>query len=219
MKQEKRSHFLDEAWKKALNEAEGKPYFFKQCLYIPDRFEKPMSTGSLINTNDHKPLAIEYCSGNGQWIVEASKQRPELHWIAVERDFQRARKIWKKIQREEIENLFLVFGEAFIWTKLWVKEASIQEAWVNFPDPWPKRRHAKNRLIQEPFEREMARVLQTNGTLTLVTDDAAYSQQMLNVFQGWNRSETEQMSYGNSYFHTLWQSLGKKIDYHRFTHE
>jgi tRNA (guanine-N7-)-methyltransferase len=94
------------------------------------------------------------------------------------------------------------------------------------PDPWPKRAHAKHRLIQPAFVSEMARVMQDKGSLVLVTDDPEYSSQMIRETLAsvvWKPSFPfphyilQWPEYGGSFFDTLWRAKGRSIRYHAFT--
>lgn len=205
--------------------AERRPVLLEKCLYLPSWDRGGAHLGSEIWRQDGifadpaQPLGIEFCSGNGEWIAAIAKSHPHLNWIAVEKDFYRAKKIWLRIFRHCLPNLFVVCGEALAFSKNYLEDGCLSEAWVNFPDPWPKRSHAKHRLIQQPFEAEMRRTLSKNAPLTLVTDDERYSAQMTRVFASWNGvSSAELPGYGTSYFHTLWLEKQKQIHYHRFTH-
>ncbi len=161
------------------------------------------------------PVNIEYCSGNGEWIVNKAQENPNENWVAVEHNFSRVKKIFSKRENLGLKNLFIVSGDAFTFTCEYIKKGSVAAAFVNFPDPWPKKRHAKHRLIQKPFIKEIRRVFQKEGCLTLVTDSADYSAQMKEVvdlseaFKWAKYSNTD--NYGSSYFKRLWSSLGRSI--------
>jgi len=174
---------------------------------------------------NHRPVKIEYCSGNGDWVAYQAQQDPESNWVAVEKLFGRVRKIWSKAKNYNLENLLCVCGEALYTTSTYFPPESVAEVYVNFPDPWPKKRHAKYRLIQDSFVDEMYRILEDGGMVTLVTDDEPYSIQMIEVFlrhPGFysNTPEpyyfTEWKDYGTSYFEVLWREKGKSIRYHQF---
>lgn len=174
------------------------------------------------NTN---PVCIEYCSGNGAWIAAQAQAHPEINWVAIEKKFMRVRKIWSKIKNLELNNLIVVCGEAFRATHTQFPSACAADVFINFPDPWPKKRHAKHRLIQPLFVQELARILQTDKRVTFVTDDPDYSQEVIGVFlsDASFRSHypapffsTDENHYGTSYFEELWRSKGKTIRYHRF---
>ncbi len=201
------------------------PILLEKCLYLPSHYQGDKHLGHGIWKEafvKEQPLAVEFCSGNGQWIANVAKSAPHLNWIAVEKDFYRARKVWLRLQRESISNLFVVCGEALSFSQLYLPDHCIEDAWVNFPDPWPKRIHAKHRLIQSPFADELRRVLKPSSTITLVTDDERYSGQMIDVFASWKSSfdpfrfVTELEGYGTSYFHSLWSEKKCTIHFHRF---
>lgn len=196
--------------------------------YIPcqctdySSFSFPGWSHPLLFDNAH-PISIEYCSGNGAWIESQAKQNPHENWIAVEKKFDRVRKIWSKIKNGNLQNLVAVCGEGNNATKHYFPSASVKNVYVNFPDPWPKTRHAKHRIIQPPFIHEIERILQIGGCLTLVTDDEDYSSKMIammNLATGF-RSQfpspyyvTDYPGYGSSYFEEMWRQKGKAIRYH-----
>jgi len=174
---------------------------------------------------NQNPVFLEYCSGNGAWIADKARSNPQVNWVALEMLFERVRKIWAKGKNHSLNNLFAICGEALATTKAYFPNCCVAEAYVNFPDPWPKRRHAKFRLIQGPFVREVHRILQQDGVFTLVTDDITYSNQMIDVIlkEGGFKSLYPEPyysnvweGYGSSYFDDLWREKGREIRYHRF---
>jgi tRNA (guanine-N7-)-methyltransferase len=196
-------------------------------LYIPDyydkhhEFELPAWEEVFGNSN---PVVIEYCSGNGTWIAEKAKDKTK-NWIAVEWRFERVQKIWSKKQNQKLDNLFIVCGDARVFISQYLKDQSIGEVYVNFPDPWPKEKHAKNRLFQTSFITELTRTLKSGASLTIVTDDPPYSEQIANVIltnPSWKPAYpaphyvTEWPGYGASYFDSLWREKGRMIRYFQF---
>lgn len=173
-----------------------------------------------------QPVKIEYCSGNGLWLAERAQNEPNANWMGLELKFDRIKKIWSKIENRQLKNLLAVWGEGFDVTKRYIPDNSVSEVYVNFPDPWPKRRHAKYRIIQPLFAEQIHRILQPEGTVSLVTDDVDYSKQMVRVMTkqpGFASCYpephfvTEYPGYGPvSYFEDLWRSQGKGIRYHLF---
>ncbi len=124
------------------------------------------------------PIEVEYCTGNGHWIIEKAQANPDRNWVAVEVQFERVRRIWSKMHNEKVTNLFIVNGDAYTFTRHYVLDKSFAAIYINFPDPWPKEKHAKKRLVQEPFIAEMARVIKPGGTATIATDHLGYTQQI-----------------------------------------
>lgn len=169
-----------------------------------------------------KPVHLEICSGNGQWIGERALQQPGVNWIGVELRFDRARKIWLKSFRENIDNLQVVCGEGNGFLHYYAPPQSVQQVFINFPDPWPKPRHAKHRIIQVSFLEALKRVVRVGGRVTLATDDVPYRDQMIEEFSkvtGWKRiEETDWGFYGDSYFANLWKTKGRTIHYLQYEH-
>jgi len=201
-----------------------------RIFYVPSRcatyddFAFPGWDHPTIFGNDN-PVMIEYCSGNGAWVAEKAQQNPHLNWIAVEKKFERVRKIWSKIQNFGLKNLMAVCGEAFNATWRYLPAESFAGAFINFPDPWPKKRHAKHRLIHPAFVQEIWRVLKPHTTFTLVTDDPVYSACMVEEmgshsgFSSLHPSPyyiTDIPSYGSSFFEQLWREKGRTIHFHQY---
>lgn len=198
--------------------ADRRPAWLEKFLYIPKAYDRHADWPPLPLFNNDAPLCIEYCSGNGQWICEKAAQFPHLNWIAVEHQFCRAKQTWLKGLK--LPNLYVVCGEALIFTRHYLFENSVSEVFVNFPDPWPKRHHAKHRLIQPPFLEALSRVVYGKGMF--VTDDAPYAAQMIQVIEGapdWEPTlgaphyVEEWPGYGSSFFEVLWKQKGKTLHY------
>ena len=190
---------------------ERRPYYQDGILFVPKHYQE--HRGELLPSMG-KPIAIEYCSGNGEWIIDKCEQEPHRHWIAVEKKFQRVAKIWSKAKNRHIENLTIVCGEAETFTKHYLLEGSVEAIFVNFPDPWPKDRHAKHRLIQTPFAKELARIAKPGCKAIFVTDDVPYAEQMeAQMCAPWKLCEKRAMdeNYGSSFFDRLWRSKGCAI--------
>lgn len=193
------------------------PILLDRFFYVPSKYEYTKKSFPFFEKQ--QPVFIEYCSGNGQWIGEKAKRFPAINWIAVEKKFDRARKIWLKSHRENLPNLFVACSEGVAFTRFYAPKA--QEIFVNFPDPWPKLRHAKHRLVRPEFAAELSNILVPGGKATCVTDDAKYAEQMASVFHespDWKLlfNVTELPDYGRSFFNDLWLGAGRTIHYLSF---
>lgn len=173
-----------------------------------------------------RPVFIEYCSGNGAWIAEKAEEHPEVHWVAIEKKFDRVRRIWSKIHNRKLHNLVVVYGEALQFTRDFLASKTIASVYVNFPDPWPKRHHARHRLLAAPFIEELARILDDEASVNIVTDDVSYSRTIVDLFTSHRAFASklpppyychELEGYGTSYFEELWRSKGSEIRYHIFS--
>jgi len=207
---------------------ERKPQISEGVFFIPDHYyshEKWTFPSWATIFGNNSPVHIEYGSGNGMWVLEKALAS-SVNWVAVEYRFDRVQKIWSKMKHLNIKNLFIICGEAQTFTKKYLPNSSIDQIFVNFPDPWPKSRHAKHRLFQSCFIRELLRILKPMGTLTAVTDDATYGEQIHSKMLSASSWESTfpaphfitewEGGYGSSYFDTLWRQKGKLIRYFQF---
>jgi tRNA (guanine-N7-)-methyltransferase len=206
--------------------AERKPVLLQKCFYLPPFYHNheefsSLAWPSLFGKEGSFPMKVEYCSGNGDWIVEKAQEEPETLWVAVEKRFDRAKKVWARIHRAKLENAIIVCGDALTFTKHYMKEQMVQEIFINFPDPWPKLRHAKHRLLRGSFWEELSRVVVKGGAVVLATDDAEYKQWVeaeIRQVPSWRleRSTNDWPGYGGSWFAELWLSKGREIHYLRY---
>ena len=132
----------------------------------------------------HQPMEVELGSGDGNFLIAWAQMHPETNFIGVERLLGRLRKIEKKGRRAGLVNLRAVRIEASYFMKYLLPPGSAQAAHIYFPDPWPKRRHWRRRLINAEFTAIVAQALTPGGKVFLRTDDAHYFAQMTAVFEG-----------------------------------
>lgn len=128
------------------------------------------------------PLEVELGSGDGSFLVQYAAAHPERNFLGVERLLGRLRKIDRKGRRADLRNLRVLRIEAGYFLEYLLPPHCLRALHVYFPDPWPKRKHRKNRLINARFTELAERVLQPEGVVHLRTDDADYFAQMKAVF-------------------------------------
>lgn len=191
-----------------------RPILLDRFFYVPGHYDY---TPEMIPFFEkQQPIILEYCSGNGQWIGARAKQNPHLNWLAVEKRFERARMIWMKSHRENLPNLVVACSEGAVFTRYYAPK--VAEVFINFPDPWPKLRHAKHRLVRAAFLQELLDIVEIGGKATCVTDDAGYAGEMRKEFEKcphWKFLFTanEWPDYGRSFFNDLWRRRGRTIYY------
>ena len=149
-------------------------------IYQPQSIVERMVPAQLFPKD--QPLEVELGSGDGSFLAQWAKLRPETNFLGVERLLGRLRKLDRKGQRAGLSNLRCVRLEASYLMEYLLPPASVRALHVYFPDPWPKRKHRKNRLINTSFTEITARVLAPGGIVFLRTDDLDYFAQMTSVF-------------------------------------
>ena len=129
-----------------------------------------------------QPLEVELGSGDGSFLVEYARRHPERNYIGVERLLGRIRKMERKGRRAGLVNLRGVRIESAYFVQYLLPAHSAAALHVYFPDPWPKRKHRRHRLINDQFPALAREALAPGGTVYLRTDDADYFEQMTAVF-------------------------------------
>jgi tRNA (guanine-N7-)-methyltransferase len=130
----------------------------------------------------HQPIEIELGAGDGGFLVEWAALRPERNFIGVERLLGRLRKIERRTVRRGLANVRAVRIEASYFVRYLLPSRSVGALHVYFPDPWPKRKHWRHRLVNEQFPALAGRVLVPGGVVYLRTDHGEYFAQMNRVF-------------------------------------
>ena len=149
-------------------------------LYNLPSILKPIALGDLFD--ECKPVEVELGSGDATFLVCYAQSHPEHNFIGVERLLGRIQKLDRKGRRAGLRNIRGVRIESAYFLKYLLPSHSAVALHVYFPDPWPKRRHLKNRLVNPDFPELAAHALAPAGTVYLRTDHADYFQQMREAF-------------------------------------
>lgn len=160
-------------------------------IYRPGSITERLQTDRLFARA--QALEVELGSGDGSFLLAYAQLHPDRNLLGVERLLGRLRKIDRKGLRAGLTNVRLVRLEASYFLEYLLPDESVQALHVYFPDPWPKRKHQKNRLINSRFAEVAGGVLVPGGMVYLRTDDADYFAQMTEVFaanQSFARAET-----------------------------
>ncbi len=129
-----------------------------------------------------QPLEVELGAGDGSFLARYAQLHPERNFLAVERLLGRLRKLDRKGRRASLANLGLLRIEAAYFVEHLLPPHCAQALHIYFPDPWPKKKHRKHRLINTRFPDLARQALAPHGTVHLRTDDADYFAQMQEVF-------------------------------------
>jgi tRNA (guanine-N7-)-methyltransferase len=129
-----------------------------------------------------QPLEVELGCGDASFLVEYARRNPETNFIGVERLLGRISKLDRKGRRAGLTNLRGMQIESSYFLQWLLPPRSASALHIYFPDPWPKKRHRKNRLINKNFPALARAALAPGGKIYLRTDDADYFQQMTEVF-------------------------------------
>jgi tRNA (guanine-N7-)-methyltransferase len=122
------------------------------------------------------PLVVEIGFGRGEFLLELAQREPEQAFVGVEVSYKRALKMARRLARLGVANIAIVEGRAEDVLRDALADASVACFWLNFPDPWPKKRHARRRFVQAETLALLARRLVAGGLLRIATDDPDYAE-------------------------------------------
>ena len=127
------------------------------------------------------PQIVEIGFGMGQATAQIAQARPDDDFVGIEVHAPGVGGLCKLIEEGGITNLRIVQHDAVEVLRDMIPEASLAGVHIYFPDPWPKKRHHKRRLVQGPFVKLIASRLAPGGYLHCATDWEEYAHQMLEV--------------------------------------
>ncbi|MBN2510870.1 MAG: tRNA (guanosine(46)-N7)-methyltransferase TrmB [Spirochaetales bacterium] len=130
----------------------------------------------------HKPLVIEIGFGMGDATVEIARAQPDIMFIGLEVHTPGIGKLLYNIEEHKLNNVRIIAHDAVDVVSRMIPEESIRGFHVFFPDPWPKKRHHKRRLLQPDFISLLGSRLSNDGYVYAVTDWREYADEILHHF-------------------------------------
>ncbi|MFT4165400.1 MAG: tRNA (guanosine(46)-N7)-methyltransferase TrmB [Microlunatus sp.] len=127
------------------------------------------------------PLIVEVGSGTGESLVAMAAARPDANVLAFEVYLPGIARTVSRLHDEQVGNVRLVQADVVDGFTHLLGPGSVAELWTFFPDPWPKARHHKRRLVDSSFADLVATRLRAGGDWRLATDWADYAEQIREV--------------------------------------
>jgi tRNA (guanine-N7-)-methyltransferase len=191
-------HALDELW----------PHFgieqHETLLDFEDYFERQAD------------VIVEIGFGNGKSTWRMAQNEPDTNFIGVEVHEPGVGQLLMALDKHNIENVRIANADAVQFLKQRIAPDSLAGVRIYFPDPWPKKRHHKRRIIQPEFVELLAGCIQSGGTLHLATDWQPYADHMLEVMAG--NSQFTNLSADGDYCdrpdwrpHTKYEKRGENL--------
>ncbi len=135
------------------------------------------------------PLVVEVGFGRGDALLEAATAQPERNYVGIEVYAPGIGYLLARVHEQGIENVRVLFGDAREALRHRFRGSSLDEVRIYFPDPWPKARHHKRRLVEPGFAALAASRLRPGGRILAATDDEDYALHMLSVLEASPRLE------------------------------
>jgi len=149
------------------------------CAYDLASMPDPLDLDAIFGR--HAPRILEVGSGLGDTALLVASQNPDVDYIAADVHTKGIARTLLQMRERGLTNLRVLHGDALDLVARRLPAASLRSLLVFFPDPWPKSRHHKRRLVREEFASAVEQVLEPGGTLHLATDDRDYAQVMREV--------------------------------------
>lgn len=156
-----------------MTDAQKRNYAELSPLWCVPYRESLIDYASLFG-NDN-PVTIEIGFGMGSATAEIASNNPDKNYIGIEVHKPGIGKLLGEIRSRDLKNLRIVEGDAPVVLSNMIADASVSAFHVFFPDPWPKKRHHKRRLVQRPRTDLFASKLKEGGYFYMVTDWSEYA--------------------------------------------
>lgn len=135
------------------------------------------------------PVVLEIGSGKGRFLISTAIERPDANLVGIEKSLHYHRVIRDRVLKRGLRNVRLINYDAFLVLQKMIPDASLAEIHIYFPDPWPRKREQKRRIIRAEVLEEMRRVLVEGGSGIYVTDHREYFEAAAPLIEQYFRAE------------------------------
>ncbi|MGD9706188.1 MAG: tRNA (guanosine(46)-N7)-methyltransferase TrmB [Candidatus Delongbacteria bacterium] len=141
----------------------------------------PLDFGELFE-NPNKKIKFEIGFGNGDSLIKLALKNPDINYFGIDRKMDRIRIALKKLNKiDKVKNLIIARSGTEYLDKI-IDPGAFDEIIMNFPDPWPKKRHHKNRTLNSEFIRVLHDLLKKGSMFRFASDHEEYSLEILDIF-------------------------------------
>lgn len=129
------------------------------------------------------PLTLEIGCGNGETIFSLAQKYPEQDFIGIEIHKPGIAYLFDLLKKHPLNNIRIYNEDSVIVLDQCIPDSILDKILILFPDPWPKKRHHKRRLIQPKFVEILQKKLKPNGILNIATDWEDYAKHIIAIFK------------------------------------
>lgn len=152
--------------------------------FVPEDYFRELSCADVFPGAGDQPMEVDLGCGDGSFLVGLAEAFPERRFLGVERLLGRVRKVSKKAERLGLENVKVLRLDSSYTLEWLLPKSRISRVHLLCPDPWPKKRHQKRRVVGEDFVRGLERVLEPGGEFLFKSDHSDYFAAALEVVDG-----------------------------------
>ena len=191
----------------------GSPRAFDVSTHMP-----PIRADAVFPSN--RPLTLDIGCGDGEFLLETARLMPDFNHIGVEIKFGRFKKAVRAADRAGADNIKFIHLDGTVAVGLFAP-GSFERVYINFPDPWPKGRHHKHRIVSPDFVSLLGAALKAGGRLEVASDHGEYIDIAAEAFDG--SPQFENVSGGTLFeypggrpqtrFEKIFREQGKTVHY------
>jgi len=194
-----------------------------ELVLKPVDLETPLNPQSIFGRT--APLGLEIGTGRGRFLIELASLNPQMDFLGLEYRLKRTNIVARKVRRQKLTNIRLIWTEAKLFLEQSIGPGTLDQIYINFPDPWPKRRHRRRRLLQQSFVDRVSDWLKPGGCLTFATDFTPYADQVVEILESDARFRSALQSpsvrdrlddYPSTEFELMFRAQGKLLHFMRF---
>jgi tRNA (guanine-N7-)-methyltransferase len=187
---------------------------FSEAEYVPAHYFRRLERHEICK--DGRALEIDLGCGDGSFLVNLASHHPERDFIGVERLLGRCKKVGKKITRAGLENARILRLDSKYVVEWLLPAEALSRIHLLCPDPWPKVKHHRRRIMQIPFLTAVKTALVPGGEFLFMTDHEEYFEYAcenihasgLFEIQPW---EEDSFFYPKTDFQMQWEAEGKSM--------
>ena len=182
--------------------------------FVPPHYFRRLEAGEVLRGD--RPLEVDLGCGDGSFLLEMAHHHPERDFLGVERLLGRARKVCGRITRQGLGNARVLRLESRYAVEWLLPRAAVSRIHLLCPDPWPKVRHHRRRIIQPDFLEAIHRALAPGGEFLFMTDHGEYFEWARLAIEAFPKLEIrdwpdDAFFYPKTDFQILWESEGKSV--------
>ncbi|MES2658246.1 MAG: tRNA (guanosine(46)-N7)-methyltransferase TrmB [Verrucomicrobiota bacterium] len=163
-----------------------------------------------------RPLEVDLGCGDGSFLMEMAREFPDRDFLGVERLLGRVRKVCKKATRRGLGNARVLRLDSRYVVEWLLPKASVTRLHLLCPDPWPKLRHNRRRIIQQTFLEAVRSALVPGGEFLFMTDHEEYFQWAMAKVKEFGKFDllewtADSFFYPKTDFQIQWENEGKSM--------
>ena len=182
--------------------------------FVPEDFFRQLERSEICR--DDRLLEVDLGCGDGSFLMDMAEQFPERDFLGVERLLGRVRKVCKKVTRRNLANARVLRLENRYAVEWLLPAASVSRLHLLCPDPWPKLRHHRRRLVQLDLLEAIYKVLVPGGEFLFMTDHQEYFEWAMAKVADFGKFELltwneDSFFYSKTDFQLQWEAEGKSM--------